>query len=147
MWFAMTTMTREQMDEIVNQHFRFEAEDDIEGVVNSLTEDADHEIIPSPMGPVKGREQARAYYEMLFPCLEDGAVTPVRRLYGEDFIVDETIWHGQLLDGHPFLLDGKSGEIEFRLLHIFNLRDGKISGEQAWCDLALMQQNLGCTIS
>jgi SnoaL-like domain len=142
-----TTMTAAAMDEVVNQHFMYEATDDIEGVLSSLTADADHEVVPSPMGPIKGQEQIRAYYEMLFPCLRDGSITPVRRLYGDGFIVDETIWHGQLADGHALCLDGKTGEIDLRLLHIFNLDEGKISREQVWCDLALVQQNLGCTIS
>jgi hypothetical protein len=141
------TMTPAEMDAVVNQHFMYEATDDIVGVLSSLTEDADHEVVPSPMGPIKGQEQIREYYEMLFPCLRDGSVTPVRRLYGDDFIVDETIWHGQLADGHALLLDGKTGEIDLRLLHIFNLDEGRISRGQVWCDLALVQQNLGCTIS
>jgi SnoaL-like domain len=141
------TMTPAAMDAVVNQHFMYEATDNIVGVLGSLTEDADHEVVPSPMGPIKGQEQIREYYEMLFPCLRDGSITPVRRLYGDDFIVDETIWHGQLADGHALLLDGKTGEIDLRLLHIFNLDDGKISREQVWCDLALVQRNLGCTIS
>ena len=140
-------MSREQMDEIVNQHFLYEANDDVDGVMSSLAHDAEHEVIPSPIGPLDERDKIRAYYEMLFPCLRDGSVTPVRRLYGNDFIVDESIWHGQLVDGHPLLLDGKSGTIDLRLLHIFNLRDGKISREQVWCDLALVQKNLGCTIA
>jgi hypothetical protein len=139
-------MTREQMDETVNQHFGYEAADDVEGVLSSMTDGAEHEVIPSPMGPIKGQAHIREYYEMLFPCLRDGTVTPVRRLYGEDFIVDESIWHGQLADGHALLLDGKTGEIDLRLLHIFDLEDGKISREQVWVDLALVHQNLGCTI-
>jgi ketosteroid isomerase-like protein len=141
------SMTAEQMDTIVNDHFMYEATDDIDGVMGSLTDDAEHEVIPSPMGPLHERAQIRAYYEMLFPCLRDGTVTPVRRLYGDDFVIDETIWHGQLADGHALLLDGKSGPIDLRLLHIFNLRDGKISREQVWCDLALVHQNLGCTVN
>jgi ketosteroid isomerase-like protein len=141
-------LTREQMDEIVNQHFAYEAADDIDGVLSSLTDDADHEVIPSPMGPIKGQAQIRQYYEMLFPCLAGGTVTPVRRLYGPDFVIDETIWHGQLADGHALLLDGKTGDIDLRILHIFNLSDdGKITREQAWGDLARVQQRLGCTIS
>jgi len=146
----MAALAQEQMDTmdaIVNQHFVYEANDDVEGVLSSLTDDADHEVIPSPMGPIRGHEDIRAYYEMLFPCLRDGTVTPVRRLYGEDFIVDESIWRGELADGHVLLIDGKAGPIDLRLLHIFNLRDGKISGEQVWVDLALVQRNLGCTIA
>lgn len=44
-------MTRQQMDELINQHFGFEAADDLEGE----------------------------------------GVTPLRRFYGEDFVVDETL--------------------------------------------------------
>jgi len=143
----MSGLAQEQMDAIIDQHFVYEANDDVEGILSSLTDDADHEVIPSPMGAIQGHRAIRSYYEMLFPCLKDGTVTPVRRLYGEDFVVDETIWHGQLADGHALLVDGKTGPIDLRLLHIFNLRDGKISREQVWVDLALIHQNLGCTIA
>jgi ketosteroid isomerase-like protein len=135
------------MDRIVGQHFMFEARDDIEGVMGTLTEDAEHEVIPSPVGALTDRAKQRAYYEMLFKALEGESVTPVRRLYGEDFVVDETIWHGHINDGAPFLCDGASGPVSFRLLHVFNLREGKITREQVWCDLASIQQQLGCTVS
>jgi ketosteroid isomerase-like protein len=135
------------MDRIVGQHFMFEARDDIEGVMGTLTEDAEHEVIPSPVGALTDRAKQRAYYEMLFKALEGESVTPVRRLYGEDFVVDETIWHGHINDGAPFLCDGASGPVSFRLLHVFNLREGKITREQVWCDLASIQQQLGCIAS
>lgn len=135
--------TREQMDRIVNEHFGFEAADDIDGVMGSLTEDAEHEVIPSPVGALSDHGRIRAYYEMLFGAMKGEDVTPVRRLYGDDFIVDEAIWHGRVEDGHPFLVDGKSGPVSFRLLHVFDVRDGKIRREQVWCDLAALQQQLG----
>jgi hypothetical protein len=50
-------------------------------------------------------------------------------------------------DGAPFLLDGKSGPIDVRILHIFEFHDGKITREEAWLDLAAIQQQLGGTIS
>jgi hypothetical protein len=65
------------------------------------------------------------------------------RYYGDDFVVDETLWHGEILDGSVFLCDGKSGKVSFRLLHIFEFQEGKIAREQAWCDLAALQQQLG----
>jgi ketosteroid isomerase-like protein len=144
---AAGAATREQMDQIVGQHFMFEATDDIEGVMGTLTEDAEHEVIPSPVGALTDRAKMRAYYAMLFNALEGESVTPLRRLYGEDFVVDETIWHGHVNDGGAFLCPGKSGPVSFRLLHVFNLRDGKITREQVWCDLASIQQQLGCTVS
>jgi hypothetical protein len=84
---------------------------------------------------------------MLFSSIRGEGVTPLRRLYGEDFLVDETLWHGQIVDGKPFLCDGRSGPVSFRLLHVFELRDGEISREQVWCDLAEIQRQLGATVS
>jgi ketosteroid isomerase-like protein len=37
--------------------------------------------------------------------------------------------------------------VSFRLLHVFRFRDGKIASEQVWCDLAAIQQQLGCRVS
>jgi ketosteroid isomerase-like protein len=137
-------MTTQEMDQIVNEHFQYEATDDIAGVMDSLSDDAKHEVIPSPVGALHDQNRIRAFYEMLFKDLKGEGVTPVRRLYGEDFIVDETIWHGRVEDGRPFLCEGKSGPVSFRLLHVFDLRDGKIAREQVWCDLAAIQQQLCC---
>ena len=48
-------MTREQMDRIIDQHFAFEAADDVEGVLGSLAEGAEHEIVLSPLGKLSDR--------------------------------------------------------------------------------------------
>lgn len=135
-------MTREQMDELINRHFGFEAADDVEGVLASLADDVRHEVVPSPMGEQTGKAGIRAFYEMLFASLEGEGVTPLRRLYGDDFVVDETLWHGRVVDGRPFLMQGRSGRVSFRLLHVFEVRDGRISSEQVWCDLAALQRQL-----
>jgi len=135
--------SREQMDALVNEHFGFEAADDVDGVLATLAEDAEHEVIPSPVGLLTDRGQMRSYYEMLFAAVKGESVTPLRRLYGDDFLVDETLWHGRIEDGRPFLCEGRSGDVSFRLLHVFEIRDGKISREQAWCDLGAIQQQLG----
>jgi len=135
-------MTRQQMDELINQHFGFEAADDVEGVLASLADEVRHEVVPSPMGEQTDKAGIRAFYKMLFADLKGEGVTPLRRLYGEDFVVDETLWQGRVVDGRPFLMPGMSGKVSFRLLHVFELRDGKISSEQAWCDLAALQRQL-----
>ena len=140
-------LSHEQMDQIITDHFGYEAADDIGGVMGTLTSDAEHEVIPSPVGAISDRAQIRGYYEMLFGAVKGERVTPLRRLYGDDFIIDETIWHGQIEDGRPFLCDGKSGPVSFRLLHVFELQDGQIRREQAWCDLAAIQRQLGCTLT
>jgi ketosteroid isomerase-like protein len=139
-------MTREQMDELVDEHFGFEATDDTDGVMRTLAESAEHEVIPSPFGMVTDPAKQRAYYEMLFDALRGEIVEPLRRYYGDDFLIDESLWHGYVEDGRPFLCDGKRGHVSFRLLHVFEMRNGKISREQVWCDLAAIQQQLGCSV-
>ena len=137
------SMTREQMDRLVDEHFNYEATDDVDGVMSTLSRDAEHEVIPSPVGALTDPAKVRSFYEMLFTDLEGEGVTPLRKLYGEDFLIDETLWRGYIADGRPFLCDGKSGNVSFRLLHVFQIRDGKIGREQVWCDLAAIQQQLG----
>lgn len=141
------SMSREQIDQIINDHFMFEATDNVDGVLASLTDDAEHEIVPSPFGVLRDRAGIRGFYERLFGDLKGESVTPLRRLYGEDFVVDEAIWHGHINDGRQFLCDGKNGEVSFRILHNFELRDGRISRENVWCDLGAIQRQLGCTVS
>jgi ketosteroid isomerase-like protein len=141
------TMTREEMDALINRHFGFEAADDVEGVLASLADNVRHEVIPSPMGEQTDKAGIRAFYEMLFNDLKGQGVTPLRRLYGENFVVDETMWHGRVADGRPFLMPGTSGDVSFRLLHVFEVRDGRISREQVWCDLAALQRQLGTAAS
>jgi hypothetical protein len=135
-------MTREQMDQLINQHFGFEAADDVDGVLASLADEVRHEVVPSPMGAQSDKRGIREFYKMLFADLKGEEVTPLRRLYGEDFVVDETMWHGRVVNGRPFLMEGKSGKVSFRLLHVFELRGGKIANEQVWCDLAALQRQL-----
>jgi ketosteroid isomerase-like protein len=141
------SMTHEQMDAIVDEHFRFEALDDVDGVMRTLLEGAVHEVIPSPVGALDDPGEQRAYYELLFDSIRGETVEPLRRYYGENFLVDESLWHGRIKDGRPFLCDGRSGDVSFRLLHVFEFRDGKISREQVWCDLAAIQRQLGCVVS
>ena len=140
-------LSRAQIDQLINDHFMYEATDDLDGVMATLTDEVEHHVIPSPVGVLHDKTKIRAFYKMLYGDIKGESVTPLRRLYGEDFVVDEVMWNGYVADGRPFLCDGKSGAVSFRLLHVFELRGDKISREQVWCDLAAIQQQLGCTVS
>ena len=110
--------------------------------MQTLLEGAVHEVIPSPVGATTDSSGQRLYYELLFASITGERVEPLRRYYGENFLVDESLWHGRIDDGRPFLLDGRSGRVSFRLLHLFEFEGGKISREQVWCDLAAIQRQL-----
>lgn len=131
------------MDRIIDEHFGYEARDDVDGVMASLAPRVEHEVVPSPVGVLRDPAQIRAYYQRLFGSVKGEGVTPIRRLYGDGFVVDETLWHGRIDDGSIFLCDGRSGPVSFRLLHVFEFEDGRITREAAWCDLAAIQQQLG----
>ena len=135
-------LTREEMDRKIDEHFGFEARDDVEGVLATLAPDAEHDIVGSPSGPTRGREGARPFYESLFADLSDGRVECLKRLYGEDFLVDESVWRGKA-PGKPFGLDGKGRPLEFRLLHVVEFTgNGDIRRENVWVDLASIIRQL-----
>jgi hypothetical protein len=135
-------LTRKQMDQKIDEHFGFEASDDVEGVLATLANDAEHDIVGWPGGPTHGRSAARAFYETLFVDLADGKVDCVKRLYGDDFLVDESVWRGKA-PGRPFGLEGKNRPLEFRLLHIIEFADnGDIQRENVWLDLAAILKQL-----
>jgi len=130
------------MDQKLDEHFGYEARDDIEGVVGTLDENVEHDVVGWPGGPSKGRDQARAFYEATFPDLADGQVTSRRRLYGENFMVDDSTWSG-IAKGRPFGFEGRNRPLQFRLLHVLEFSDrGDIARENVWLDIAAIQRQL-----
>jgi uncharacterized protein len=135
-------LTPAQMDAKLDEHFGFEAADDVERVLATLTEEVEHDIVGWPSGPAFGRDGARAFYEALFADLADGQVRSTRRLYGENFMVDDSVWRGKAA-GTPFGLEGRGRPLEFRLLHVIEFTDaGDIGRENVWIDLAAIQRQL-----
>jgi hypothetical protein len=135
-------LTPAQMDRQIDEHFGFEAKDDVEGVLATLAPDAVHDVVGSPLGQLHGREAARPFYEGLFSSLAASKVTPIRRLYGDQFMVDESLWEGRA-PGRPFGLEGKNRPLSFRLLHVVEFADnGQMKREQVWLDLAAILNQL-----
>jgi hypothetical protein len=135
-------LKRSQMDAKMDEHFGYEARDDVQGVLATLAPDVVHDIVGAPSGPTYGREAAKPFYENLFADLSDGRVECLRRLYGENFLVDESVWRGKA-SGRPFGLEGKGRPLEFRLLHVMEFANsGEISRENVWIDLAAIIKQL-----
>ncbi|MEJ2176137.1 MAG: ester cyclase [bacterium] len=135
-------LTPAEMDRKIDEHFHYEAEDDVNGVVSTLAPDVTHDIVGWPSGPTYGRENARPFYEALFSDLADGKVTCDKRLYGENFLVDESTWEGRA-PGRPFGLEGRNRPLRFRLLHVIEFsQKGELQRENVWVDLAAIIQQL-----
>jgi uncharacterized protein len=136
------SLTPQQMDQKMDQHFAFEGSDDIDGVLATLAPDATHDVIGWPTGPSHGRDAARRFYDALFADMSDSKVSTVRRLYGDRFLVDESFWEGKA-PGRPFGLEGRGRPLAFRLLHVIEFApSGQIQKEQVWIDLAAVMQQL-----
>src|SRR5688572_8244326 len=137
------SLTPAQMDRKIDEHFAFEAADDVAGVLATLAPDATHDIVGYPTGPTRGRESARGFYEQMFADLAESRVKVVKRLYGENFLVDESVWDGRA-PGRPFGLKGRNRPLTFRILHVVEFTgDGRqIQREQVWLDMAAIIQQL-----
>jgi hypothetical protein len=135
-------LTPQEMDRRIDEHFGYEGHDDVAGVLATLAPDATHDVVGWPDGPSRGREAARRFYETLFADLAESQVTPVKRLYGDTFMVDESLWEGTA-PGRPFGLEGRGRPLSFRLLHVIEFSpEGLIQREQVWLDLAAIFRQL-----
>lgn len=138
----MSTELQQTFDRMIDRHFRFEAEDDVDGVLSTMVDDVEHDVVGSPTGPLRGRTAARGFYDALFADLSGGKVTTLRRYYGPDFVVDESLWQGTA-PGAPFGIPGHGRSLHFRLLHVFDMApDGRIKRENVWLDFASILQQL-----
>jgi predicted ester cyclase len=138
----VTTLSTEQVDRLIDEHFRYECEDDVEGVLTTLAEDAAHDVVGSPLGELHGREEARRFYEQLYADLDGHAVTSLHRYYGEGFVVDESLWEGVAI-GAPLGIQGNGKPLSFRILHVFELTPaGAIARENVWMDYPAIVQQL-----
>ncbi len=135
-------LTPRQMDRKIDEHFHYEATDNVAGVLATLAPDAEHDIVGNPGGPTRGRDSAAPFYNQLFADLSEGSVTSIRRLYGDNFMVDESMWRGRA-PGKPFGLEGRDRPLSFRLLHVIEFTDeGQIQREQVWLDMAAILNQL-----
>jgi uncharacterized protein len=127
-------LTREQKDALVDAHYRSEIEGDIDAIVEGFIPGAEHDVVGKPGGPVHGGEAIASYYRQLLADLRISRFEPVRRRYGDNHVVDESILHATAI-GSPFGIEGRGREIAVRLLHVFDFNGGLISRESAWLDV------------
>ena len=79
------------------------------------------------------KEAAQGLYNQLISEIHTEEMVPTRRYYGEDFCVIEHIWSGTV-PGTFLGVPGNGKRISFRLLHIWEFRNGLISRENVWMD-------------
>ena len=137
----MAAMTRTDMDALVDGHYRAEEAGDLDAIVAGFAPDAEHDVVGRPGDTLHGDDQIGGFYRALLAELRIDRFEPVRRWYGDDNVVDESVLHATAT-GHPFGLEGRGRPVRARFLHIFDFHAGRISRESAWIDLAAIQQQL-----
>jgi len=77
----------------------------------------------------------------MFDTVANDTLTPLRRYHGANFFVDESLFEGDIA-GEFMGLPGRNRRITFRLLHVCETRDGRISCECVWMDSAAIVAQL-----
>lgn len=68
----MATLTKSQFDELIDRHFQYEAEDDVDGVLSTLVDDLTHDLVGWLASRTTSKRRGR-FMTRCFPTL------PVKR--------------------------------------------------------------------
>jgi steroid delta-isomerase-like uncharacterized protein len=134
-------MSPEEMEELITRHIEAEKASDPAGAVSVYTDDVQHDVVGSPLGPLAGKASAQGFYEFLTQTIRTEEMVPTRRYFGDDFCVMEHDWSGTV-PGEFLGIPGNGKSISFRLLHIWEFKNGLISRENVWLDSGVIIQQL-----
>jgi ketosteroid isomerase-like protein len=114
----------------IENHFHSEALSNVAVALETFTDDVVWEA-PAPNGlnrSFTGKEAVGENYRQLWASMRNVKFQPLQRFATEDRVVDDSMVTFEVAkDGYwHFLLGSK---IEMRLVHIFEMRDGKIVRE------------------
>ncbi len=122
-----------EMDRLIEEHLVAEAAGNVDGCVAMYTDDVEHDVVGWPKGAMHGKDEAASFYEELTREIKTEEMTVLRSYYGDDFCVIEHQWNGTV-PGTFMGIPGNDRRISFRMLHLWEFRDGKMSRENVWLD-------------
>jgi steroid delta-isomerase-like uncharacterized protein len=125
--------SRVQMDRLIAAHLAAEGAGDPAGSVAMYTDDVEHDVVGFPTGPVHGKQAAQGFYEFLVQNVRTEEMEPTHSYYGDDFCVIEHQWTGTV-PGAFLGIPGNGRRISFRMVHVWEFREGLISRENVWLD-------------
>ena len=115
----------------VDGHFHSEAENDVEAALKLYTDDIIFEAgaLNGLNRSFSGEQGVEKFYRELWATMKDVKFQGIQRFATEDRVVDDSLVAFEVVrDGcWPHFSAGQN--IEMRLVHIFEMRDGKISNE------------------
>ena len=118
-----TPLDQAFVDQLVDEHFRAEVDQDLDALLATFADDAEHDVVG--MGPARhGKPEVDAFYRALFAGMRFEAIENLRRYHGPGFVVDESLVRAT----------ANARPVTFRLLHVFEIENGRIRRENAWLD-------------
>jgi steroid delta-isomerase-like uncharacterized protein len=129
------------MQTLVGRHLRAEELGDIDGAVAVYTDDIEHDVVGFPHSPTKGIDGARDFYTYLTANFRAEHEEVRHRYITDDAMTLEQMMTGTVI-GSMLGMPGNGRRISFRILHVFEFRDGLISRENIWLDSAAIIDQL-----
>lgn len=130
------------MHNLVSRHLRAEGAGDIDGAVAVYTDDIEHDVVGYPGSPTRGTDGARKFYAELTANFRTEHEEVLHRYATDHAMVLEQLMTGTVI-GSLLGAEGHGRRISFRILHVFEFRDGLISRENIWLDSAAILAQLG----
>lgn len=134
-------MDRRDMHALIERHLKAEGAGDIDGAVSVYTDDIVHDAVGFPGSPRVGKDAAREFYRHLTANFRTENEQPVHEYCTDDALVLEQLMTGTVI-GEMLGLPGNGQQVTFRILHVFEFRDGLISRENVWLDGAAIVTQL-----
>ncbi|WP_029112720.1 nuclear transport factor 2 family protein [Mycobacterium sp. URHB0044] len=134
-------MDDSQMQALVDSHMRAEGHGDIDGALAVYADDIEHDVIGFPNSPSHGKDGARDFYVYLTANFRAENWTVLHRYVAGDAMILDQVMTGTVI-GSLLGLAGHGRRITFRMLHVFEFRDGLISRENVWLDGAAVVDQL-----
>ena len=127
--------------EVIERHFAAETAHDIEATLATYTESIVWDDVTPPGSPFRGKRAVAEAYGGILQAIPDIHLRSVRRFECADHVVDESRATGHVV-GEFAGVAGEGAPVSFRLLHVFDLRDGLIDRENAWFDSAAVRRQV-----
>lgn len=136
----MKEADRSNLD-IIDRHFAAENAHDVQATLATYTDDIVWDDVTHPDAPFHGKQAVGEIYSSIIDAIPDVLLTSIKRYQGDGFVVDESILSGHV-HGEWSGMAGGGAPVAVRILHIFEIRDGLISFENAWFDASNVQRQI-----
>ncbi|MFE0025888.1 ester cyclase [Amycolatopsis sp. NPDC059021] len=126
-------MTPDEMDAVFDAFVRAHRAQDVDGLLALFAEDAEYEVVGDIYGRRRGHESIRRRYEDAFDEFGENSLTVLRRAYGENLLVTESLMTATAI-GTIFGVEGGGRTVEYRLMHLCEFSGGLIRRHCVWVD-------------